>query len=83
VARCGIPTDVASRHFTNNSATLTATNLPLPSPSHLKIDDGEKAYGLPVCIYPDDIFYAVRIAYSYENAGRLGRRAHWLREGRS
>jgi hypothetical protein len=64
----GIPIDIASREFTSNVVTRTATNLVL-TPGHTKIDNFARAYGLIVCIYPDDIFFAARITYTYENAG--------------
>ena len=37
-------------------------------PSH-KFNNAVYAYGLDVCISPDDVFFAARISYTYTSAG--------------
>ena len=67
----GVSNEIASKALTDDSGTRKAANLTLVStPAALIVNNAQFSYGLGVCLTTtDNKFYAVRITYTYDNAG--------------
>ena len=58
---------VAGQVIVDDSGTRRAIAVSLPAGQ--KINNAANAYGLDVCVSPDDAYFATRITYTYEHAG--------------
>jgi hypothetical protein len=58
---------IAGQTLVDDSALRKAVNITVPAGQ--TVDNAGKSYGLQICLWPQDVFYALRIAYTYNQAG--------------
>ena len=67
VLQTGQASQLAGRIIVDDSGMRKVAAISVPAGQ--TINNGANAYGLDVCISPDDAFYAARITYTYQTAG--------------